>query len=90
MEFGILGSLEVRRNGRPVALGGPKPKAVVAMLLLHANDPVGAERLACGIWGDDVAPAAIRTLQAYIARLRKALGEDEVLTRTPDRLPDAD
>ena len=38
MEFGILGPLEVRAGGVVVALGGPKPRALLAVLLLHANE----------------------------------------------------
>ena len=43
LEFGILGPLEVRANGRAVALGGAKPRAALAFLALHANQPVSAE-----------------------------------------------
>ena len=57
MEFSILGPLEVRADGRAVALGGVKPRAVLAVLVLHANEPVSAERLALALWGED-APAA--------------------------------
>ena len=55
MEFGILGPLEVRADGRVVELGGVKPRAVLAVLALHANQPVSAERLAVALWGEDVA-----------------------------------
>ena len=51
MDFRILGPLEVRREQAVVSLGGPKPRAVLAMLLLHANEPVSAERLAPGAVG---------------------------------------
>ena len=51
MQFAILGPLEVRRDGRVVALGGGKPRAVLACLLLHANEPVSAERLVAALWG---------------------------------------
>jgi DNA-binding SARP family transcriptional activator len=48
-EFLVLGPLEVRVDGGVVALGGLKPRAVLAVLLLHANEPVSAERLALGL-----------------------------------------
>jgi predicted ATPase/DNA-binding SARP family transcriptional activator len=83
MELGILGPLEVRAGGRPVAVGGAKPRAVLAMLALHANQPVSAERLAAAVWGEDVPPSAVKTVQAYVARLRKALGDPDVLVTTP-------
>src|SRR4051812_5091431 len=83
MEFGILGPLEVRAAGRTVALGGARPRAVFAVLALHANQPVSAERLALALWGEDVPPSAVKTVQVYVARLRKALDDPEVLVTTP-------
>ena len=75
MEFRILGSLEVRRNGAAIPVGGVKPRAVLAVLLLHANQPVSAERLAAALWGDEVQPDAVRTVRVYVSRLRAALGD---------------
>src|SRR4051812_8468159 len=83
LEFGILGPLEVRRDGRAVALGGAKPRAVLALLLLHGNQPVTAERLAVGLWGEEAPEQRVRTLQVHVSRLRRALGGDDVLTREP-------
>ena len=83
MEFGILGPLEVRADGRAVELGGPKPRALLAVLALHANQPVSAERVAVALWGEDTPPRAVKTVQVYVARLRKALGDPEALTSTP-------
>src|SRR3954453_20490420 len=83
MEFGILGSLEVRADGRAVPLGGVKPRAVLAVLALHANRPVSAERLAVALWGEDAPPGAFKTVQVHIARLRKALDDPDRLVTTP-------
>ena len=83
MEFGILGPLEVRADGRPVALGGARPRAVFAVLALHPNQPMSAERLAVALWGEDVPPSAVKTVQVYVARLRKALDDPDVLVTTP-------
>src|SRR3954467_12999597 len=83
MEFGILGPLEVRVDGRTVAFGGARPRAVLAVLALNANQPVSAERLAVALWGEDVPPGAIKTVQVHVARLRKALGDPDVLVTTP-------
>src|SRR5215218_738954 len=79
MEFKVLGPLEVRRDGRSVALPGGKPRAVLAVLLLHANEPVSAERLAVALWGEDAPVGAVRTVQVYVSRLRRALGDDQLL-----------
>ena len=82
MRFAILGPLEVRRDDDTVVtLGGSKPRAVLAMLLLGANKPVSAERLARGLWGDDAPATAVRTVQVHVSRLRKALGEQLALSR---------
>jgi predicted ATPase/DNA-binding SARP family transcriptional activator len=83
LEFGILGPLEVRADGRAVQLGGARPRAVFAVLALHANQPVSAERLALALWGEEAPPSAVKTVQVYVARLRKALGDPSVLVTTP-------
>src|SRR3954454_13270674 len=79
MRFRILGPLEVDADGHAVALGGAKPRGVLAVLLLHANEPVGAERLALALWGEDAPPSAVKTVQVYVSRLRKALGPGDPL-----------
>ena len=73
MDYRILGLLEVHDDGRDVALGGEKPRALLAILLLHRNEVVSADRLADELWGQSPPASATRTLQAYISRLRKAL-----------------
>src|SRR3954447_25831088 len=76
MEFGILGPLEVRADGRALELGGPKPRALLAVLALHANQPVSAERVAVALWGEDTPPRAVKTVQVYVARLRDRGGRE--------------
>ncbi|MEA2131141.1 MAG: hypothetical protein QOJ85_4032 [Solirubrobacteraceae bacterium] len=83
MEFLILGPIEVRDGSTSVALGGIKPRAVIAILLLHANEPVSAERLALALWGEDVPGSAIKTVRVHVSRLRKALSDPDVLTTSP-------
>jgi DNA-binding SARP family transcriptional activator len=87
MEFRILGPLAVDNEREGVPLGGVKPRAVLAMLLLHANEPVSAERLAVALWGEDVPGGAVKTVQVHVSRLRKALGDPDVLTTTPAGWP---
>jgi len=79
MEFGILGPLEVRVEGRAVEFGGPRSRALLGVLALPANQPVSAERLAVALWGEGTPPRAVKTVQVYVARLRKALGDPELL-----------
>jgi len=83
VEYGILGSLEARSESGPVALGGIKQRAVLALLLLHPNEAVHVERLALALWGEDAPASAVKTVQVYVSRLRKALGDAEALATTP-------
>src|ERR1700729_3043971 len=73
MEFRILGPVEVCEGDRTVALGGDKQRALLAILLLHANEVVSADRLIDDLWGERPPPTALRTLHAHVSRLRKAL-----------------
>ena len=83
MDFQILGPLEVRSERGAVGLGGAKPRAVLAVLLLHANESVSAERLAVALWGEDAPAGAVKTVQVHVSRLRKALGDPEAVITTP-------
>jgi DNA-binding SARP family transcriptional activator len=76
MDYRILGSLEVCDGDRSVALGGDKQRALLAILLLHANEAVSADRLIDDLWGEGPPPTALKTLQAYVSRLRKTLGDN--------------
>ena len=75
MDFRVLGPLEVRSERGAVHLGGPKPRAVLAVLLLHANEPVSSERLALAVWGEEESCENRKSLQVSVSRLRKALGD---------------
>jgi DNA-binding SARP family transcriptional activator len=74
VQFRILGPLEVLDDqGRPLALGGPKQRALLAVLLLDAGAVVSAERLVDELWGDAPPGSARSVLQVYVANLRKVL-----------------
>ena len=73
MEFGVLGPLQVRSDGRPVQVGAPMQRALLAALLLHANQVVPAEKLIDYLWDQTPPPSARTTLQNYILRLRRLL-----------------
>lgn len=83
MEFRILGPLEVLRDDGAVGVGGARPRALLAVLLLHANRAVSAGTLAGVLWGEDAAPTMVKAVQVHISRLRKALGDSDVLVTTP-------
>ena len=76
MQCCILGEVRVfTAEGRPLDLGGHRQRMVLALLLLHGGAPVTADRLIEGVWGDQPPPSARKTLQVYIARLRRLLGD---------------
>lgn len=64
-------------DGESLALGGPKPRAVLARLAMTPGDVVSADALIDVLWGEEPPPTARRSLQAHVAKLRSALGGDE-------------
>jgi predicted ATPase/DNA-binding SARP family transcriptional activator len=86
VEFRLLGPLEVDSNGGPVAIAARKPRALLALLLLDANQIVPAERLVEGLWERSPPPSAAKLLQTYVSQLRKHLGKERVITRSPGYL----
>jgi DNA-binding SARP family transcriptional activator/DNA-binding beta-propeller fold protein YncE len=86
----VLGPLEVATNGTSLPLGGAKQRAVLALLVLHANEVVSTDRLIDELWGDSPPESAANMLQGYVSHLRKILepgrirGEHELLvSRAP-------
>ena len=82
MEFRILGPLEVSA-GEPVAIHGRKQRALLTVLLLHANKVVSTDRRVNDLWGEKPPPTATASLQNAVSALRKTLGDDVLLTRPP-------
>src|SRR3954471_1119361 len=83
LDFLLLGSLEVREGGVALNLGGLRERSLLAILLLNANELVPTDRLVDELWGDAPPKAAVKTVQVYVSRLRKLLGTDAIITRTP-------
>ena len=79
VELRLLGPVEAVREGCEVALGGPKRRAVLALLLLEAGRVVPAGRLVEAVWRGIPPPGAAKTLQSYVSRLRAALEPDVAL-----------
>ncbi|GLZ35346.1 SARP family transcriptional regulator [Lentzea sp. NBRC 105346] len=86
MQFRILGPLEVWDDDRPVSVGGPQQRALLAVLLVDANRVVSADRLVGELWHTDPPPAARRLLQGCVRRLRRVLPGDRLLTSQPGYL----
>ena len=83
MEFRILGPLEVVEDGRPVSIRRGKEQALLAYLLLHANEVVPSGRLIDVLWDERPPPTASKILQNAVSHLRKELGDGRLLTRDP-------
>lgn len=80
MEFRVLGLLAVVDNGRPVTIGRGKESALLALLLLHANQPVSVDRLIDELWEQRPPENAGKAVQIYISRLRARLGRERIVT----------
>jgi DNA-binding SARP family transcriptional activator len=87
VEFGILGPLEVVEQDRVLALGGSRQRALLALLLIRANEVVSADRLTEELWGTEPPREAANALQYHISQLRKTLApSDAIVTRDPGYL----
>ncbi|MGY1672918.1 BTAD domain-containing putative transcriptional regulator [Geodermatophilus sp. SYSU D00710] len=92
MRYRVLGPLEVTgSDGRPVDVGGAKPRALLALLLAEAGRVVAVDRIVETLWGDEPPPTVTGTLQAYVSHLRRVLEPERgprepatvLLTRVP-------
>lgn len=85
--FGILGPLQVRSaEGRPVALGGPRARQLLALLLLHPGRPLSSEFLVTAMWGEAPSVGATTTLRTHVGAVRRVLaaaGADGALVNRP-------
>ncbi len=77
MRFGILGPLQVvGDDGRELALGGRMPRAVLALLLLRANEVVSSDQLVEELWAGAPPASGVKGLHVHVSRLRRALAAD--------------
>lgn len=83
--MGILGPIEVRIDDAPAALGGPRQRAVLAVLAIHPNQLVSVDRLVDHIWGEHSPATAVHTVRVFVSRLRQAMSTagDRLITRPP-------
>src|SRR6478609_8094271 len=81
VEFRILGSLEVRSGEMALPLGSRKERALLAILLLHANETVPRDRLVDDLWGEKAPVNAAKAIQTYVSRLRKVIPAELIATR---------
>jgi DNA-binding SARP family transcriptional activator/DNA-binding beta-propeller fold protein YncE len=79
VEFLMLGPLEVRERGRPIEIGRGQQRALLALLLLNANQTVSVERIVDELWGEHPPATAAKIIQNYVSRLRGAFESDGIL-----------
>ncbi|MGW2860641.1 AfsR/SARP family transcriptional regulator [Streptomyces sp. NPDC001205] len=85
LRFRMLGPVEGELDGRPLRLGPPQQRALLAVLLLRVGRPVSMPELLDAIWGERLPPRGVGTLRTYVSRLRTLL-EPGRPARTPARL----
>ncbi|EEP72980.1 hypothetical protein MCAG_03307 [Micromonospora sp. ATCC 39149] len=73
LRFGILGALEVFRDGEPCAPTAPLQRALLTLLLLHANEPLPVSRIVDGLWDNRPPRSAVAALQMYVSAVRRIL-----------------
>ena len=78
-ELRLLGTVEAARGGARVSLGGPRQRALLALLAIQPGRPLAAERLVEELWHGTPPAGAATTLRSYLSRLRAALGDDAVI-----------
>jgi DNA-binding SARP family transcriptional activator len=89
LDFSLLGPLQVAANGTVLPLGGAKQRAVLALLLLNANEVVPIDRLIDELWGERPPESAANMIQGYVSHLRKMLepgrrrGEHDLIVSEP-------
>lgn len=89
-DYRLLGPVEAWRAGRRLSLGGPKPRALLAALLLEPGRVVSVDALIDAIWGERPPDTARSLIQSYVSALRRALSAEAIETRPPGYLIHAD
>jgi len=82
LEVRLLGPIAASRAGEPVALGGPKPRTLLALLALEPGRVVSVDRIVEALWPGDPPETSSHAVQVYVSQLRKALGP-AIATRAP-------
>jgi predicted ATPase/DNA-binding SARP family transcriptional activator len=80
LNFRVLGPVEALPDGEPAALGAPKQRALLALLLVNRGRVVSADQLVDGLWGEAPPASAVQSLQVYVHGLRRALGTERIET----------
>jgi DNA-binding SARP family transcriptional activator/tetratricopeptide (TPR) repeat protein len=76
LEIGLLGEFAASYGGVQLDLGGPRQRAVLAMLVVHRGQTVSAEQIIECLWEDERPASAFAGLQSYVSHLRRRLEPD--------------
>jgi len=79
LELRVFGAVEVWQDGTRRAVGGPKPRMLLALLLAHRGAVVSSDRLCEELWGDDQPSSPRAVLQSHVSRLRRLLEPETAL-----------
>ena len=83
LEFRLLGPVEVRSGGELLPLGGPRQRALLALLCLNRGRVVSVDRIVDELWGDSAPASARHMVEVYVSKLRGLLGPHALTTRSP-------
>ncbi|WAL62959.1 AfsR/SARP family transcriptional regulator [Amycolatopsis cynarae] len=91
VDFRVLGPLDVRVGGRPVAVKAHRERATLAALLFHPNEIVSTGRLAAAVWDDDLPANPANQIAICVLALRRRLRaagapREFIITRSPGYL----
>src|SRR2546422_270851 len=76
----------VAEDGREILLGTGRQRALLALLLVHANEAMSADRLIEELWAGSPPASAQKVLQGYVSQLRRALPPETIVTQGPGYL----
>ncbi len=79
----LLGPLEISLDGRTVALRGARPRTLLTRLALAPGQAVRADALVEAVWDSDLPADELHSLQSLVSRLRRALGDSELVQAAP-------
>ena len=83
VDFRILGPVEVRAQGRPLAVAGGRQRALLALLLLRAGEPVSRDSLIAGLWGERPPDGAVKTVHVEIRQIAVDVGDADAHRQAP-------
>ena len=82
-DYRVLGPLEVEDGGRPLDLAARQLRALLIILLLHANEVVAMDRIVDDLWAGSPPRNAVTSVHNAVGKLRRLVGDHSIVTRPP-------